>query len=88
MKNLEQNIIGKGEVKGFLFTQMQISSKLYLYKVNTSTTIHYEVFKRKQKTNSKRHCFPTSKAFGIWAWTYESYEKAIGKFNHLNNNEQ
>jgi hypothetical protein len=80
MKELEKNIIGKGEVKGFLFTQIQQSDKAYLYAVNS----YYEVFKKKHKTNSKRHCFPTSKAFGVWAWTYTTYEKAMEKFNHLN----
>ncbi|WP_405608372.1 hypothetical protein [Polaribacter sp. Asnod1-A03] len=80
MEELEKNIIGKGEVKGFLFTQIQQSDKAYLYAVNS----YYEVFKKKQKTNSKKHCFPTSKAFGVWAWTYPTYEKAMEKFNHLN----
>ncbi|MCH3884403.1 hypothetical protein [Tenacibaculum aquimarinum] len=84
MKKLETKIIGKGEVKGFLFTQKLISNKAYLYEVNTGYTIHYEVFKRKHKTNSKRDCFPTSKAFGLWAYTFKTWEKAVEKFNKLN----
>ena len=88
MKNLEKTIIGKGEVKGFLFTQIQTSDKAYIYKVDTGCSIYYEVFKKKHKTNSKRDCFPTAKAFGIWAWTYKPFEKAIEKFNQLNNNKQ
>ena len=84
MENLDKNIIGKGEVKGFLFTQIQKSDKAYVYKINTGKTIHYEVFEVVKKTNSKRHSYPTSKAFGIWAWTFKKIEKAIEKFNFLN----
>jgi len=83
MKELPKNIVGKGEVKGFLFTQQNQSNKAYLYKVNTGCSIYYEVFKKTQRVNSKRHCFPTSKAFGRWAWTFASFEKAIEKFNQL-----
>lgn len=81
---LTQKIIGKGEVKGYVFSKEKQSHKAYLFKVNTGTSIYYEVFKRKAKTNSIRDCFPTSKAFGTWAWTFTSYDKAIVKFNRLN----
>jgi hypothetical protein len=83
MKELEKNIIGKGEVKGYLFTQVQMSDKAYLYKVDTGASIQYEVFKKIYRTNSIRHCFPISKAFGIWAYTFPTLEKALEKFNKL-----
>jgi hypothetical protein len=85
IKKLSINIIGKGEIKKFLFTQIKISSKAYIYQVDTEDSIYYEVFKKKSKTNSKRDCLPTAKAFGVWAWTYPTYEKAMKKFNLLNN---
>lgn len=84
MENLNQIIIGKGEVKGFVFTQIQKSDKAYIYQVDSGASIYYEVFKVTKRTNSKRPCFPTSKAFGIWAWTYMSAETATTKFNQLN----
>ncbi|MGC6438269.1 MAG: hypothetical protein ACON4B_04775 [Flavobacteriaceae bacterium] len=83
MKPLDKNIIGIGEVRGFDFTQIQQSNTAYLYEVDTGDSIYYEVFKKTQRPNSKRHCFPTSKAFGRWAWTFGSLENAIEKFNQL-----
>ncbi len=83
-ENLQQQFTGKGEVKGFEFTQIQQSKKAYIYKVDTRCSTHYEVFKKKAKTNSVRHCYPTSKAFGLWAWTYHDLDKAVNKFNQLN----
>ena len=77
-------ITGKGEVKGFLFTQVYRSDRAYIYKIDSGCSIYYEVFKVTQKTNSERHCYPTSKAFGVWAWVYMSAETAIAKFNQLN----
>ncbi len=84
MKNLNTILVGKGEIKGFTFTQYNQSNKAYLYKVNTGHTIYYEVFKKTCRVNSIRHCFPTPKAFGVWAWTYTTIEEAIEKFNELN----
>lgn len=84
MEVLQNNSTGKGEVKGFEFTQIQQSEKAYIYKVDTKYSIYYEVFKKVIKTNSTGHCYPTSKAFGLWAWTYQSLDKAITKFNQLN----
>lgn len=84
MKNLDKIIVGKGEVKDFIFTQHNQSNRAYIYKVDTGCSIYYEVFKKTYRVNSKRHCFPTSKAFGKWAWTFTTLEKAIEKFIHLN----
>lgn len=85
MKNLEKIILGKGEVKGFLFNRHNQSNRAYLYKVDTGCSIYYEVFKKLHRVNSKRDCFPSSKAFGVWAWMFPTIEKAIEKFNELNN---
>ena len=84
MEALQDNFTGIGEVKGFLFTQFKQSDKAYIYKVDTGDSIYYEVFKKKAKTNSTRHCYPTSKAFGLWGWTYKTLDKVINKFNQLN----
>lgn len=84
MQRLSNCFIGIGEVKGAEFLLVKCSEKAYLYEVNTGVSKYYEVFVRKSKSNSLRDCFPTSKAFGVWAWTYSNLDSAIEKFNHLN----
>jgi len=83
VKSLPKQFAGKGQVKGFIFTQVKQSDKAYIYQVNTGCSIYYEVFKKKVKTNSICHCFPTAKAFGKWAWTHMSIDKAELKFRIL-----
>lgn len=46
MKFLEKEFIGKGDVKGFKFKQVQKSSAAYIYEINSGSRIYYEVFKR------------------------------------------
>lgn len=77
MKELQLEFIGRGQVKGFIFTQKNKSDYGYIYEVNTSTSIHYEVFKRKE--NSQFNCisYPSDKAFGFWAWCCKTYEDAL-----------
>lgn len=84
IENLPHQFIGKGEVKGFIFTKIQESEKAFLYEVNNGSNIKYEVFKKKAKTNSKRYCYPTSKAFGVWAWCPSTLSRAIDIFNEIN----
>lgn len=83
MKELKKEFIGEGEVKGFLFTQLEASEKAYLYKVSDGK-IHYEVFQKRVNERYGNICKPTSKSFGRWAWTYRNYQEAINKFNELN----
>mgnify|MGYP003443620271 CR=1 FL=1 len=47
-QTLDINFEGKGEVKGFLFTQVVKGEKSYIYEVKFSNSRHYEVFKRKR----------------------------------------
>lgn len=84
IKPLPKQFQGKGEVKGYLFNQISKTDKAFLYEVGQGGTKHYEVFKK--KINRRYACisYPTSKAFGIWAWTYMSLEQAIKKFDELN----
>jgi hypothetical protein len=83
MKQLEQIFFGRGEVKGFKFTQISKTDSAYLYEVNTSDSKYYEVFKK--KINKRYGCisYPTSKAFGIWAWTYPNLNSAFVKLNEI-----
>ncbi len=84
IKILQERFVGRGEVKGHIFTQLSRTDRAFLYEVNTGNGIYYEVFKK--KINHRYGCvsYPTSKAFGFWAWSYSNLEKAIAKINHLN----
>lgn len=83
MKELEENFIGRGEVKGFIFTQIKKSKYAYVYKVSNGAIIHYEVFFRKENNQFNCVSYPSSKAFGSWAWsaTENTY---LDKFEELN----
>lgn len=83
MKQLQKEFIGRGEVKGFRFTQLKQNQYAFIYKVETSGGKHYEVFRK--KINNKYNCesYPRSKSFGSWAWSFFSYEKALLKFDEV-----
>jgi len=83
IKQLKTEFSGKGEVRGYQFSQIHKTSRAFIYEVSYGEGKHYEVFKR--RVNSRFGCvsYPTSKGFGIWAWTYSTLEKAIKKFNQL-----
>lgn len=84
MKELQLEFIGRGEVRGFKFTQIKATDMAYLYKVDSGWSINYEVFKRRENARYGVISYPNSNAFGIWAWTFMSYEKAESKFIELN----
>lgn len=84
MKPLEKEFIGRGEVKGFKFIQIKATDLAYLYKVINGNAIYYEVFKKRENARYGVISYPTSNAFGVWAWTYMSFERAEYKFNELN----
>lgn len=85
IKNLPSQLIGKGEVKGFTFTKIKESEKAFIYEVDSGCSKkHYEVFRKKAKTNSVMFCFPTSKAFGIWAWCTNSLDRTVKIFDEIN----
>lgn len=77
IQELKTNFVGRGQVKGFIFTQVNKRNCGYIYKVETNSGTHYEVFKR--KINTKFNCisYPSDKQFGISAWCCSSYERAL-----------
>lgn len=84
MKFLPKEFFGRGEVKGYKFTQIQVTNKGFLYEVTSDDTLpHYEVFNRKINEWYNCESYPTSKSFGKWAWTFSNKEKAIEKLNSL-----
>lgn len=80
---LRKHFIGRGEVKGFEFEQLSATDNAYLYEVTFNGEKHYEFFKRKVNTQYNQVSYPTSKAFGVWAWTTSNKDLAIEKFNEL-----
>ena len=87
MKPLEKYFIGRGEVKGFKFTQLKATDLAYMYQVEDGGMIHYEVFEKRINARFGNISYPNSNAFGIWAWTFRDFDKAMRKFNELNKKE-
>ena len=84
IKQLPDRFPGKGEVKGYEFALMCKTVRGFCYKVSLCGIItHYEVFHL--KINNRWACisYPTSKGFGIWAWTYTCQGEATQKLNSL-----
>jgi len=84
IKQLPKKIAGRGEVKGYEFTLVSKTKWGFCYEVTGSgIKPHYEVFRRKINKWFGCESYPTSKSFGISAWTYNSKEKAIRKLYSL-----
>lgn len=77
MKQLREEFIGRGQVKGFKFTQIKKTKHAYLYRVDTGTSKHYEIFERRENTQFNCISYPSNKAFGIWAKTTNNYNRAL-----------
>jgi hypothetical protein len=86
---LEKKFIGKGEVKGMEFEQVFRSSEWYIYKVTDEGKVHYERFKRIEapicidfanrvySDVEFKEVYPNAKDFGITAFTFNDYTKAL-----------
>ena len=79
IKELELSFDGTGEVRGYLFQQIEKSENAYIYKVQNPviTRCHYEVFERKKSPvcidfekriyseTDFKESYPKSKDFGV-----------------------
>ena len=97
MKELSKQFTGTGEVDGFIFNMTDEGPKAYVYSVTMPEvdSVHYEVFERVEtkdviaNINGKQVMFeakvkyPKSGDFGVWAFTFPTYESAMNKFNEL-----
>ena len=83
MKQLEKQFVGKGQVRGFLFTQIKKNEKAYIYEVQDGSVLRYEVFKHKENNRFGCVTYPRDKSFGIWAFTTDSYERALQIYEDL-----
>ena len=84
IKPLPKRFSGRGEVKGYNFTLIYKTKWGFCYEVSLNgIIIHYEVFRRKINKQFGCESYPTSKAFGIWAWTFKTKDKAMRKLYSL-----
>jgi len=85
MKELETQFVGKGEVRGFTFTQVKRSNLGYIYRVSdTFGQSWYEVFRRKENVPFNVISYPRCQSYGKWAWTCLTLEKAERKLKWIN----
>lgn len=76
MKDLPIHFEGKGQVKDYTFTQISKTGWGFIYEVEYDGHIHYEVFKKRLNHRFGTVSYPTDKAFGVWAWTCMTLERA------------
>lgn len=88
---LEKEFTGRGEVRGFLFVELLCNETAYIYRV-CAGKCHYEVFERKNtpvcvdyakriySETEFKEIYPKAKDFGVWAWTFDNFEKAREKY--------
>lgn len=85
MKELPLEFAGKGEVRGFVFTQVRKGDNAYIYKVCIDGHVsHYEVFRRMEFKLYETVSYPKSNQFGKTAYTLKTLNDAEAKFNELN----
>ena len=88
MKELELVIKGRGETKGFTFTQVDKSEFAYIYQSKDADGGHvvYEVFRRVENKMFDCVSYPSSNGFGDSLYmgkTYRSADLSVRWFNHL-----
>jgi hypothetical protein len=84
MRQLEKTFVGKGQVKGFLFTQLKKTEFAYLYEVDNGSNKAFEIFKHRENTRFGCVTYPSNKAFGIWAKTTRDFQRALDLFDLYN----
>lgn len=84
VKLLPVTFSGRGETKGFNFTQIINGKKSYVYRVEDSGRIYYEVIVKKINKQFNCESYPGSKGFGSLGFTFNNLDSAKVKFNELN----
>lgn len=81
MKELEKEYKKKN---GFPQKQIAKSEHAYIYQMDVAGVFYYNVFYRKENRNFGIVSFPGAECFGKWAWCFLYWEKALLKFNEIN----
>lgn len=88
VQELSKEFIGKGEVKGKNFRQVEASDIGYIYEVTDGEDVYYEIFERRltpvcidfknriYSDSEYKVRFPKSKDFGDWAYTTSDFNRA------------
>lgn len=89
IKELDEVIKGRGEMKGFTFTQLKKSEFAYLYEVLEEESGHktYEVFRRRENVQFGCVSYPSSKGFGDYIYMGKCFRdlgKAEDYYAYLN----
>lgn len=89
IKELEEVINGRGEMKGFTLTQLKKSEFAYLHEVLEEESGHktYEVFRRRENIQFGCVSYPSSKGFGDYIYMgkcFRELDKAEVYFAYLN----
>ncbi|MES2875307.1 MAG: hypothetical protein V4708_16400 [Bacteroidota bacterium] len=84
IKQIPLEFQGRGEVKGYSFKQVKRSDLCYIYEVSAPNGQRwYEVFRAKLNVLYGNISYPSSKQFGISAWTVKGKDRAEEMFNEL-----
>jgi len=84
IRPIPEQFPGRGEVKGFLFTQICSTDHGFCYEVTQDgIKPYFEVFRRKINKWFNCESYPSAKAFGTWAWTFLSKSEALQKLEQL-----
>jgi hypothetical protein len=90
-KKIENEFIGKGEVKGFAFSKAFEKENGYVFKVESNNSIWYEAFLKKEvpicidfekriySDTETKEVYPKATDFGNWAWSVKKLEYGINK---------
>ena len=84
IKQIPKQFSGIGEVGPYEFFLHCKTDRGFCYEVRLNNIVsHYEVFRF--KVNKRFACisYPSSRGFGIWAWTFFDQNKALSKLNSL-----
>lgn len=87
IRELRESFTGIGEVSGFVFELLFKDDGGYIYRVTSEEgSEHFEVFERKVNKRFNVVSYPRSNAFGVWAWTAKSLDRAFELLKRINNN--
>jgi hypothetical protein len=99
IKELVKEFTGVGEVKGFIFRQVEFTQQAYTYEVSCGNKLYYEVFKRIKSPvcidfekriysdTEFKEKYPNSNKFGKTAFTFKNKIDAINKMLDITKDE-
>lgn len=79
IKGLPDEFDGRGETKGYKFKRLSSPDGTFIYEVYNNHTKYYEGFLERINSRFGNVSYPTSKAFGSWAWWGNTYDGMVKK---------